>query len=57
MYYSLINLAPGKLKMKNIKLPLLILLMMISAVSLAAESVKVTVFNFVRAETDMTMKR
>jgi hypothetical protein len=43
--------------MKNIKLPLFIVLMMVSAVSLAAESVKVTVFNFVRAETDMTMKR
>ena len=43
--------------MKNINLALFIVLMIVSAVSLAAESVKVTVFNFVRAETDMTMKR
>jgi hypothetical protein len=57
IYYCLINPAIGKPQMKTIKLPLLILLMMVSAVSLAAESVKVTVFNFVRAETDMTMKR
>lgn len=48
-----------KMKNKRIAIPILItaFMMIASTVSLAAEPVKVTVFNFVRAETDMTANR
>lgn len=42
--------------MKTINLPIFILLMMLSAISLALEPAKVTVVDYVRAETDMTMR-